>query len=196
MKKVTPELIQKIVKHKIKSEKSDPEFDLTTDNLKQAPFSLFVHLSNYFQGILIHGSISPSLLICAILLLIKDKNGATDDSNNYRGIALSSVLFKVFDWVVLILFDKELKNDENQFGYQAESSANMCTWTAIETINYFVTRGSPVYACLLDYRKAFDYCNHVIMFRNLLSRNINKLFIRLIMVMYLNQTCYIKWQQT
>ena len=167
VEKVTPELIQKIVKDKIKSEKSDPEFDLTTDNLKQAPFSLFVHLANFFKGILIHGSISPSLLICAILLLIKDKNGATDNSNNYRGIALSSIILKVFDWVVLILFDKELKNDENQFGYQAESSANMCTWTAIKTINYFVNRGSPVYVCLLDYRKAFDYCNHVIMFRNL-----------------------------
>ena len=122
--------------------------------------------------------------------------GATDDSNNYRGIALSNILLKVLDWVVLILFDKELKNDENQFGFQEESSANMCTWTAIETINYFVNRGSPVYACLLDYRKAFDYCNHVIMFKNLLSRNMNKVFIRLLIVMYLNQTCYINWQQT
>ena len=133
--------------------------------------------------------------MCAILLLIKNKSGATDDSNNYRGIALSNILLKVFDWVLLLLFDKELKNDDNQFGYQEESSANMCTWTAIETINYFVNRGSPVYACLLDYRKAFDYCNHVIMFKNLLSRNINKIFIRLLIVMYLNQTCYINWQQ-
>ena len=70
----------------------------------------------------------------------------------------------------------------------------MCTWTAIETINHFVNLGSPVYACLLDYRKAFDYCNHVIMFQNLINRNMNKVFVRLIIVMYLNQTCYIKWQ--
>ena len=40
------------------------------------------------------------------------------------GIALSSVLLKVFDWVVLLLFDEELQNDVNQFGYQTESSAN------------------------------------------------------------------------
>ena len=193
VKKVTPELIKNIVQEKIKPNKSDPEFDMTTNNLKQAPFSLFVHLANFFQGVLIHGSTSSSLLVCAILLLIKNKNGATDDSNNYRGIALSSILLKVFDWVVLILFDRELVNDENQFGYLEESSANMCTWTAIETINHFVKKGSPVYACLLDYRKAFDYCNHVIMFKNLLNRNINRVFIRLIIVMYL-QTCYIKWQ--
>ena len=90
--KITPILIQKIIKEKIKPGKSDPEYDLTTDNLKNAPFALFEHLSNFFQGVLVHGSINSSLLICAILLLIKDKRGATDDSNNYRGIALSSIL--------------------------------------------------------------------------------------------------------
>ena len=114
VQKVTPELIQKIIKEKIKPDKSDPEFDITTDNLKNAPISLYVHLANFFRSVLIHGSISQSLLICAILLLLKDKHGATDDSNNYRGIALRSILLKVFDWVVLLLFDKELQNDENQ----------------------------------------------------------------------------------
>ena len=176
--------------------KSDPEYDLTTDNLKNAPYSLFIHLANFFRAILIHGTVNVSLLICAIILLIKNQRGATDDSNNYRGIALSSILLKVFDWVVLLIFDKELQNDQNQFGYQQESSANMCTWTAIETVNYFVNRGSTVYACLLDYRKAFDYCNHVIMFRNLLGRKINKIFIRLMIFMYLKQSCFIKWHQT
>ena len=136
--KVTPELVQTIIKEKIRPDKSDPSFDMTTSNLKHAPYSLFVHLANFFRGILIHGCINSSLLVCAILLLIKNKSGSTDDSNNYRGIALSNILLKVFDWIVLILCDKELKNDENQFGYQEVSSANMGTWSAIETINYFV----------------------------------------------------------
>ena len=92
---------------KIKPNKSDPEFDLTTDNLKNAPHSLYVHLSNFFQGILIQGAVNTSLLVCAIILLVKNKKGATDDSSNYRGIALSSILLKVFDWIVLILFEKE-----------------------------------------------------------------------------------------
>ena len=121
VQKVTPDLIKEIICKKIKPKKSDPEYDLTTDNLKNAPFSLFIHLANFFRGILIHGAVNISLLIYAIILLIKNK----------RCIALSSILLKVFDWVVLLLFDKELENDPNQFGYQAESSANMCTWTAI-----------------------------------------------------------------
>ena len=80
--------------------------------------------------------------------------------------------------MVLLLFDDELQNDVNQFGYQTESSANMCTWTVIETVNHFTKKGSTVYACLLDYRKAFDFCNHVIMFKNLINRKVNMVFIR------------------
>ena len=70
------------------------------------------------------------------------------------------------------------------------------TWTAVEIINYFVNKGSVVYACLLDYRKAFDLVNHVIMFNNLLDRKLSPIFIRAMIFMYLHQSCYIRWQQT
>ena len=120
----------------------------------------------------------------------------TDDSSNYRGIALSSILLKVFDWVVLVQFDKQLQNDPNQFGFQEESSASMCTWTAIEVVNFFVNRGSAVYACLLDYPKAFDPVNHGIMFRNLIDRKVSLIFLRTTIFMYLHQSCYIRWEQT
>ena len=59
----------------------------------------------------------------------------------------------------------------------------MCTWTAIEVINFFVNRGSTVYACLLDYRKAFDLVNHRIMFKNLLARNVSPIYIRIMIFM-------------
>ena len=35
--KITPELIRIIIKDKIRPGKNDPEFDLTTDNLRNAP---------------------------------------------------------------------------------------------------------------------------------------------------------------
>ena len=101
------------------------------------------------------------LLVCAILPLIKNKNGKHEDSGNYRGIGISSLLLKIVDWVNLILFDNELQSDTNQYGSQANSSATLCSWTAIEVINYFKRQGSPIYACLLDYRKAFDLVDQV-----------------------------------
>ena len=119
--RITPGLIKTIIKEKIKPGKQDPEFDLSTDNLKNAPDNLFEHLAIFFKSVLIHGHINVTLLVCAIILLIKNKRGATDDSSNYGGIALSSILFKVFDWLVLIIFDKQLQTDPNQFGFQAET---------------------------------------------------------------------------
>ena len=66
----------------------------------------------------------------------------------------------------------------------------------MEVVNYFSRKGSPVYAALLDYRKAFDYVNHAKMFRNLIRRKINLVFIRLMMCIYLYQRCYVKWQSS
>ena len=86
--KVTPDLIAKIVKEKINPGKTDPEYDLTTDSIKNDPFEFYEHLSSFFKASLVHGHINVTLLMCAIILLIKNKHGATDKSDNQRGIAL------------------------------------------------------------------------------------------------------------
>ena len=80
------------------------------------------------------------------------------------------------------------------FGEDAESSTIMCSWTAVEVINWFVRQGSSVYACLLDYRKAFDLVNHVKMFKNLMGRGVSLVLIRLMIVMYIIQRYYIRWE--
>ena len=123
---------------------------MTTDSLKQAPKELCEHLSIFFQAALTHGYICSTLLFCAIIPLVKDKNGKLDDSNNYRGIGLSCLILKIMDWLLLILYEKELTTDENQFGFQAGSSCPMLSWTVIEIVNVFARSGSPVFACLLD----------------------------------------------
>ena len=94
---------------------------------------------------------------------------------------------------MLILFNRELESDPNQFGSRANSSATLCSWTAVEIINYYRNQGSTVYACCLDYRKAFDFVNQVKMFRVLIKRKISLIFIRLLIVSYLWQRCYVKW---
>ena len=196
VQKVTPELIKKTIKEKIKPNKTDPEFDLMTNGFKHGPDELSNHIATLIKLMLIHGQVSSNLLICAILPLIKNSNGKTDDSGNYRGIGLSALFLKIFDWVVLILYEKELNTDCNQFGSQANSSATLCSWTAIEVINYYKRQGSPVYACLLDYRKAFDLVNQEKMFKLLIKKKISLIFIRLFIVIYLCQRCYVRWQDT
>ena len=194
--KVTGELVEHILKQKIKNGKSDPEFDITTDSLKNAPKELHEILAKFLRASLIHGYISHSLLLCAIVPLVKKKNGKLDDSDNYRGIGLSCIILKIFDWILLILFDKELSTDLNQFGFQEESSCAMLSWTVLEVLNSFSRSGSQIYGCLLDYRKAFDFINHRKMFENLRGRKMNLLFLRLLMFIYIYQKCYVRWNNT
>ena len=191
--KVNSELIQKILKERIKPGKTDPEFEMTTDAMKNGPAELSDHLATFIRSCLTHGYISLVLLTCAIQPLVKDTNGKLDSSANYRGIGIGSLIMKVIDWIVLILFDNELTSDPNQFGFQAKSSTTMCSWTVVELVNQFKNSGSTVVACLLDYRKAFDLVNHEKLFKILMKRGVGLIFVRLLMFIYINQKCYIKW---
>ena len=126
--------------------------------------------------------------------LIKDKLGDAECSDNYRSIALSSVILKVFDWVVMTLFGERLGLDELQFSYQRNCSTTMCTWLVVETVNHFLRNGSDVYTCFMDMKKAFDMVKHGMLFRKLIERNVPPIFLRLLLVMYLNQKAEVKWE--
>ena len=65
-----------------------------------------------------HGHVSDILLVATIIPLVKNKLGDLESSDNYRSIALSSVILKIYDWVVLILYGDKLGLDELQFSYQ------------------------------------------------------------------------------
>ena len=100
---------------------------------------------------------------------------------------MSSLILKLLDWIILILFGKTLGVDELQFAYQPGSSTSMCTWAAVETINYFMRNGSSVYACLMDMTKAFDLVKHSLLFKKLLAAGLSVIFVRLLLFIYMNQ---------
>ena len=138
------ERITPIVEH-LKNNKIDPVFDLSSDCLKNAPFILCEQLALIFKHYVTHGHISLTLMVPTLIPFVKDKLGDITASNNYRSIALSNLILKVFDWVVLLLYTDDLKVDELQFGLQQKTSTSMCTWLAVETIEYFMRNGSDVY---------------------------------------------------
>ena len=58
--------------------------------------------------------------------------------------------------MVLLLHRDGLNIGELQFGFQQDTSTNMCTWLAVETIEYYLRNGSGLFACVMDMTKAFD----------------------------------------
>ena len=125
---------------------------------------------------------------------MKDKLGDIESSDNYRSIALSSVILKIYDWIVLTLFGDSLDLDELQFSYQNNCSTTMCTWLVVESVSYFTRSGSDVYSCFMDMKKAFDMVKHGTLFRKLIDRKLTSIYLRLLIVMYMSRTAYVKWR--
>ena len=148
---ITAELL-KTASQKLKSGKSDPLLSVTSDFFSNAPPILYDILAAILRGYITHAHVSDFLLVSNLIPIVKDKLADVTNSNNYRSIAISSLVMKIFDWVIILAFSKHLKFDDLQFAYQANVSTSMCTWTAVETISYFLRNGSDVFTCLMDMR--------------------------------------------
>ena len=192
---VSEDVVKKVIEE-IKTSKNDPVFTFNSDCIKHASPVLSQHLANIIRRFLIQGHVSNILLISTIIPLLKDKLGDMESSENYRSIALSSVVLKIFDWVVISLLGKSFGLDELQFSYQKHCSTTMCTWLVVESISYFSRNNSDVYACFMDMKKAFDKVKHSVLFQKLVERRLSPIFMRLLIVMYMSQTARVKWEGT
>ena len=125
--------------------------------------------------------------------LVKDKLANINSSKNYRSVAISSILLKLIDWIIILLEGSSLGLNELQFAYQAGCSTVMCTWAALETIDFFLRNGSEVFTCATDMSKAFDLTLHSLMFSKMLDAGLSPVFVRLIIFIYVHQLANVRW---
>ena len=161
--RVTPEVLMHAAK-KLKPGKTDPVFGITSDFLIHSPRIVFELLALCLRSYLVHAHVSDFLMISTMIPLIKDKMGDETSSDNYRSIAISSLIMKLYDQVIIKLFSEHLFFDDLQFGYQSDVSTSMCTWLATESISHFQRNESEVFTCLVDMSKAFDTVQYTILY--------------------------------
>ena len=123
------------------------------------------HLANMLRMFVSHGMVPYFILVCTLLPLVKDNLADIYTSENYRAIASRSLIFKLLDIVILLLEGDKIDCDELQFGFQANSSTSMRTWTATALIEHYKRNGRVVYGCAMDLSKAFDLVEWVQLFR-------------------------------
>lgn len=189
--KISETLILNVIS-KLNSGKTDSTHNWSTDAIKCGDKVLASHICNLFKSYLTHGYISNLFLDCSLSPIVKDANASKTTSDNYRLIGISSIMLKILDYIILSLFSESFESINLQFGFQKNCSTTMCTWTLLETINYFTSRGSSVFVCLLDLSKAFDTIKHDILFKKL-SEKIPPIFLRIVIYSYLYQKCFVKW---
>ena len=193
--RVTTNVVEKAVKQ-LKSGKGDSMFNIQSDCLSNGPPALTMHLTNLLKTFIVHGTIPYFVLICTLLPLVKDNLADITSSDNYRAIASGSLLLKLLDMIILILEGDKLACDRLQFGFQAGSSTTMCTWTATTVIEHYNQRGRPVYSCAMDLSKAFDLVEWVSLFKILVAKGVSPVFLRILIFIYRNQTCDVRWNST
>ena len=169
---------------------------LSGESLKFADPILAVLLSICFTCMFKHCYLPSSMLDSVIVPLVKNRNGDLSDKNNHRPIALSSTISKVFENVILYRLEEYLWTTDNQFGFKAGHSTDLCVYALTEFIEYFKRRSTSVYVAFLDASKAFDKINHWVLFKKLINRGIPIYLVKLLCYWYQHQSMYVKWGST
>ena len=90
------------------------------------------------------------------------------DSDKYRSIAISSILGKILDHIIIVKQSDTLTTSQHQYGFNANSSTVLCSTLVIETVQYYT------------------YTTTLLLHNATLS---------LLYFMYTNQSCNVKWDQ-
>ena len=146
-----------------------------------------------YSSFIIHCYISVDIIRGTINPKIKDKYGDVSNSNNYRPIMSSSVFLKLFEYCLLRKIENIFKLNDRQHGFRS----NYCTSTACyvlkETVLNYTRSNDNVYACFVDFSKAFDTVNHGILLAKLRDYGLPDMYLNVIRFWYSNQLVRVKY---
>ena len=120
---------------KLKIGKSDGYDGLTSDYIINGTPLLTHNLSLLFSLMLSHRYTPRSFCVSKMIPIPKKGSGSMNDIQDYRGIALSSLLSKLFDHCIICNRYDSLRSDDLQFAYKSKISAIHCVNSVIETVN-------------------------------------------------------------
>ena len=177
----------------LKVGKSDGSYGLVSDHFRNASDEFGVCAAMLLSALLVHGFAPEGMASCTLIPIPKGKNVNVSDSSNYRGIALSSIFGKVFDLILLNKFYNCLCTSERQFGFKRHHSTDMCTMVLKKSLAYCTVDWGNALCALLDATEAFDRVNYCKLFRILLERDIQAVYLRLLLNFYTNSAACISW---
>jgi hypothetical protein len=178
---------------KLQSSKSDGSTQVLSDHFIHAGNKLYIYISLLFTAMLRHGTSPEGMVLGTMVPIPKGRWANLTNSDNFRAITLSSILGKLFDYIVLVKEESHLCTSNLQFSFKKGASTSLCTAMIQETVSYFVHGGSNVYSIMLDASKAFDRVNYCKLFRVLLDRGVCPLYCRLLLNMYTTQKLRVRW---
>ena len=104
----------------LKGNKASGTDSVFAEHLKYTGAKIHVLLSICFNASMVYGFLPNTLTDTILVLIIKDKTG--NASSNYRPIALTSVLSKVFETTLLSKLESVFETSDYQFGFKSHHS--------------------------------------------------------------------------
>ena len=169
---------------------------ISVESIVNGSDRLFVHICLLFNIFIKHGILPQEFMKCVIIPLVKNKSGDISDANNYRAIAISTSFSKLFESVILDSINSVIKQDDHQFGFKKGHSTAICTNVMKETVDYYIQRGSHVFACFIDFNKAFDTVNYWKLCHMLLDDGVDINIVRILSFWFSNQQMCVRWHTT
>ena len=150
-------------------------------------------LAKCMTSFLVHGYLPESLMSVVLVPVIKDKSGKINSKDNYRPIAIASIMSKLIEKILFERLSTYLITSTHQFGFKPKHSTDACIFVLKEAIDKYVEQESSVYMCFLDASKAFDRVNHFTLFNKLIVRGVPGYLVRILSFWYSNQKMCVKW---
>ena len=169
---------------------------ISNEMLKNGTSVLIKPLNKLFNLVLSNG-LFPKIWNESLLVLIHKKGDKLDPSN-YRGISITSNLGKLFNKIIFNRLMKFINTNnlicKNQIGFKERSRTADHIFTLKSIVDNFKTKHKKVFAAFIDLRKAFDTVWRIGLFYKLLKNNIPNYISKILISMYTNTTCRIKFE--
>lgn len=166
---------------------------MSGEHVKHADILLANRLCKFFNVCLSHGYFPSDFMKTVIAPIVKDKKGLLTNKDNYRPVAVTTVMSKVFEILLLSRISDKLDTQPNQFGFKKKHNTEFCVFSLKEVIDFYIRNSSPVYIVFLDASKAFDRINFWILFRKMIKRQVNALVVRILVYWYNFQLFCVRW---
>ena len=155
-------------------------------------------LSRLFNLILICNYIPQGFKVSYIVPIPKAKDIVSKSLSydNFRGIAISPIISKVFEHRFLRRFQSLLATSSNQFGFKQGLGCNNAVYSFRKVVDSYVDSGTTTNICSIDLSKAFDKVNHHALFIKLIKRHFPVQLLDIIVNLFTDCLSCVKWDNT
>ena len=171
--KIDTELVSSVISQLQRGKAPDIE-GLTAEHLQYCHPSVVVLLAKLFQRIMTSGCVPTGFKYSYIVPIPKVKDGCSKamKCDDFRGIAISPIISKVFEYCLVDRFSDYLVCSDNQFGFKKGLSCNHAVYSTRRIVESIIKGGNTANLCSIDLSKAFDKVNHFGLYLKLMKRRI------------------------